>query len=275
MDLPQVPVFGSSAVTPGAADQKAKTRVETREEKRQLAEEERRQKAGSPDLARNPPRMVMPTPRGPDCVGAGADEARRAMAQTAMASIQASASSTSDGAQPDDREPGQPAEPLAASDVDSLLKTVAVGTGEPRSGRAGVYGFAGAAPKVAQGASKAIVLRLEPLKPGLPEFERVLGEHKQNIVIGSQRRVADVIVGDEAISKRHAVIELIGIKGELGLSISDHSTNGTFVNKARLQPKNKRFRIRSGDVLHLMDPSIDDEFGWKVDFGNTVAYFSR
>mmetsp|Transcript_56189 Transcript_56189/g.180362 ORF Transcript_56189/g.180362 Transcript_56189/m.180362 type:complete len:249 (+) Transcript_56189:85-831(+) len=137
----------------------------------------------------------------------------------------------------------------------------------------GVYGFAG--PSTTTAGSKAIALRLEPLKQGLPEFERVLGESKQSITIGSARGTADVVVHDEGISKRHASLVLIGVNGELALAVVDTSTNGTFVNGKPLLAKKKRFRIRSGDVLQIKDPHLDEEFGWKLDFGNTVAYFTR
>jgi pSer/pThr/pTyr-binding forkhead associated (FHA) protein len=109
----------------------------------------------------------------------------------------------------------------------------------------------------------------------MPEFEKILGENKQSILIGSQRGAVDVLVTNEIVSKKHVKLELVGIKGELALSVIDTSTNGTFLNGKRLEAKKKRFRIRSGDTLQLMDPSIDEEYGWKVDFGNTVAFFSR
>merc|ERR1719253_1078670 len=113
------------------------------------------------------------------------------------------------------------------------------------------------------------------MKPGVPEFEKVLGEHKQSVLIGSQRGVVDLVVSAEAVSKKHTTISLVGIHGELALTIVDTSTNGTYINGKRIQAKHKRFRLRSGDTLQLMDPSIDPELGWKVDFGNTVAFFSR
>merc|ERR1739841_209230 len=112
-------------------------------------------------------------------------------------------------------------------------------------------------------------------KPGFPEFEKILGEQKQSVLIGAQRGVVDVLVSGEAVSKKHTMLELVGINGELALCIIDKSTNGTYINGKRIGVKNKRFRIRSGDKLQLMDPGIDEEFGWKVDIGNTVAFFSR
>lgn len=157
-------------------------------------------------------------------------------------------------------------------DPGSLHKDLRVNNAGGVNAAGGVYGFD--SPKDA-GAGKAIVLRLEPLKPGMPEYEKILGEHKQIVRIGSQRGSVDVCVIDDAVSKRHTEIELVGIKGELALSIVDYSTNGTYINGKRLQAKKKRFRIRSGDLLQIMDPSIDEEFGWKLDFGNTVAFFSR
>jgi len=136
-----------------------------------------------------------------------------------------------------------------------------------------VYGFLGG--KLEETRGKAIALRLEPLKAGLPEFERVLGESRQSVTIGSQRGVSDVVVRDETVSKRHTVLALVAINGELALGIVDHSTNGTFVNGQRLPSKTKRFRMRNGDTLQIKDPSVDEGFGWKVDFGNTVSFFTR
>jgi len=138
-----------------------------------------------------------------------------------------------------------------------------------------VYGFDGN--KLADVASKgkAIALRLEPLKPEMPEFERVLGEQRQSVTIGSNRGKVDVVVRDDVISKKHMSFGLAGINGELVLTIVDHSTNGTFVNGNRLPAKDKRFRIRNGDKLTLKKPDIDEDFGWKVDCGNTVAFFHR
>jgi len=144
-----------------------------------------------------------------------------------------------------------------------------------RSGQAyeqgGVYGFDSAA---SSGAGKAIALRLEPLKPGIPEYEKILGENKQSVLIGSLRGMVDVLVTEEVVSKKHVTLSLVGVHNELALCIVDTSTNGTYINGKRIEKK-KRFRLRSGDKLQLMDPSIDDEIGWKVDFGNTVAFFSR
>ncbi|CAJ1449395.1 unnamed protein product, partial [Effrenium voratum] len=138
---------------------------------------------------------------------------------------------------------------------------------------ASVYGFDGGLKEESRG--KAIALRLEPLKEGLPEYEKVLGEQKQAVSIGTNRGKVDVAVRDEAVSKKHLSLSLVGIKGELALCVLDHSTNGSFLNGNRLPDKNKRYRIRSGDKLTLKSPDIEPDYGWKVDFGNTVAYFSR
>lgn len=136
-----------------------------------------------------------------------------------------------------------------------------------------VYGFEAGLKNEAKG--KAIALRLEPLKPGLPEFERVLGENRQSILIGSNRSKVDVNVADDVVSKKHVSLSLIGIKGELALCITDHSTNGSYINGTRLPGREKKFRIRSGDKLTLKAPGLDEDFGWKLDFGNTVAFFTR
>lgn len=136
-----------------------------------------------------------------------------------------------------------------------------------------MYGFEDG--RLAETKGQAIVLRMEPLKAGLPSYEKVLSESKQSVLIGSGRGLADVLVREEGISKRHASLVLIAIHGELGLAIVDSSTNGTFVNGKRLPAKQKRFRIRSGDVVLVKDPGLDEELGWKLDFGNTVAFFAR
>lgn len=136
-----------------------------------------------------------------------------------------------------------------------------------------VYGFGGGFKAESRG--KAIALRLEPLKPGLPEYEKVLGEQKQTVSIGSNRGKVDVAVRDEAVSKKHLSLSIVGIHGDLALSVVDHSTNGSFLNGHRLPEKNKRYRIRNGDKLTLKAPDIEEDCGWKVDFGNTVAYFTR
>ncbi|CAK8990615.1 unnamed protein product [Durusdinium trenchii] len=138
---------------------------------------------------------------------------------------------------------------------------------------AAVYGFDGGMKAESRG--KAIALRLEPLKSGLPEYEKVLGEQKQTVSIGCNRGKVDVAVRDEAVSKKHVSLSIVGIHGELALSVMDHSTNGSFLNGHRLPEKNKRYRIRNGDKLTLKAPDIEEDYGWKVDFGNTVAYFTR
>eukprot|EP00933_Yihiella_yeosuensis_P080498 TRINITY_DN93933_c0_g1_i1.p1 TRINITY_DN93933_c0_g1~~TRINITY_DN93933_c0_g1_i1.p1 ORF type:complete len:342 (+),score=94.53 TRINITY_DN93933_c0_g1_i1:46-1026(+) len=142
------------------------------------------------------------------------------------------------------------------------------------AGPAIVYGFE-EGNKLAETMGKAICLRLEPLKPELPEFEKVLGESKQSVTIGSNRGKVDVLVRDEAVSKRHVSLQLIGIKNDLALCVVDHSTNGSYLNGQRIPTKDKKFRIRNGDKLTVKSPSLDADFGWKVDFGNTVAFFSR
>lgn len=142
-----------------------------------------------------------------------------------------------------------------------------------RTKSSGVYGFAAGGNKEAS--KKAIALRLEPLGSGVKAFERVLSESNQSVTIGSNRKGVDVLVNDEAVSKKHCTLELIGIKGELALSVIDNSTNGTYVNGERLAVKGKRYRVRNGDKLILKNPGLDEDFGWTCDFGNTVCYFSR
>lgn len=149
--------------------------------------------------------------------------------------------------------------------------------GGPKVGKkhAGVYGFESGTLQARGASRKAIALRLEPLKQGLPDFERVLSEDRQSVTIGTKRGTCDLVIVDEAVSKKHCVLALIGIHGELALSVVDYSTNGTFVNGSRLPTKGKRFRIRSGDRLQVKDVTLEEDFGWTCDFGNTIAFFTR
>eukprot|EP00931_Biecheleriopsis_adriatica_P116004 TRINITY_DN9171_c0_g1_i1.p1 TRINITY_DN9171_c0_g1~~TRINITY_DN9171_c0_g1_i1.p1 ORF type:complete len:259 (-),score=67.90 TRINITY_DN9171_c0_g1_i1:121-864(-) len=217
-----------------------------------------------------------------------AAEAPRAASKTPPVSGADAASAAPDAAKkalsPGKTSPAAPAAPAAPqADAQSSSKTPAesgsspsVKTAQQLLPPAQVYGFDSSQRLESKGTKgKAIALRLEPLKPGLPEFEKVLGEHKQEVVIGSNRGRVDVVVHDDAISKKHLSLSLVGIHGELALSILDHSTNGSYLNGNRLPAKNKRFRIRSGDKLTLKAPSLDEDYGWKVDFGNTVAFFAR
>jgi hypothetical protein len=231
-------------------------------ERRAEAELERRRKAGLPVPDPTPPRHVADqvTPSAPSAPSA--PSVPSAPSKTPVAEAGSSLGPT----------PRLP--DVSGVDPAALHAALAMGPDVPDGKSSGVYGFAGAKASEA-GASKAIALRLEPLKPGMPHFEKVLSESKQNVLIGSHRGVVDVLVSDECVSKKHATLALVGIHGELALSIMDTSTNGTFVNGERLQAKKKRYRIRNGDKLQIMDPTVDEEFGWKVDFGNTVAFFSR
>lgn len=146
----------------------------------------------------------------------------------------------------------------------------------------GVYGFQapssdgrGGVTTTKEAQKKAIALRLDPLAPGLPSFERVLSEDRQSITIGSNRKLVDVAVVDDAVSKKHCTLSLVGVHGQLALCVVDHSTNGTYLNNERLPAKQKKYRVNAGDKLVLKHPDLDKEFGWTCDFGNTVAFFSR
>merc|ERR1712151_1312369 len=155
---------------------------------------------------------------------------------------------------------------------ETLYKGV-TGTDAAKNAAGNVYGLE--LGKVERVSKRAIVLRLEPLKPGLPEFEKVLSEEKQSVTIGSLRGKVDLLVSDEACSKKHCSLSICGIKGELALAVIDYSTNGTFINGEKLPEKSKRYRIRSGDKLTVKSNSLDEDFGWRADFGNTVSFFSR
>lgn len=237
---PEVPLFASG---PSAGDGL------------HAGEYERRVKAGLLDASNGSSAETKtggPTPRALDVYGS--EEAVGNVAPAAK-DVSGSSPSESDGA-------------AASEAVEEVGRKAKLG-----KRHSAVYGL-----EVSHGAGqvkKAIALRLEPLKPGLPEFERVLGEDRQSITIGQLRGVADVVIRDEAVSKKHCVLSLIGINGELGLSIIDHSTNGTFVNGKRLPVKQKRYRVRSGDKLFVKHPELDGEFGWTLDFGNTQSFFTR
>lgn len=240
---PDVPLFASG---PGPGDGL------------RAGEYERRLKAGLLDAASTAPSagpsVGGPTSRASDAYGAEGAVELAAAAQAAPDMSGSSPAATSGAAAPEE--------------IEETGKKAKVSR---RHGA--VYGL-----EVSQGAGqakKAIALRLEPLQPGLPQFERVLGEDRQSVTIGHMRGVADVVVRDEAVSKKHCVLSLIGINGELGLSIIDHSTNGTFVNGNRLPIKQKRYRVRSGDKLFVKHPELDGEFGWTLDFGNTQSFFTR
>merc|ERR1712129_170982 len=107
------------------------------------------------------------------------------------------------------------------------------------------------------------------------EFERVLSESNPMVTLGSNRKTCDLIAMDEAVSKKHCILTLIGVHGELAMGIIDHSTNGTYVNGKRIAVKGKRYRIRSGDTILVKNPGLEEDFGWKCDFGNTVSFFQR
>mmetsp|Transcript_32897 Transcript_32897/g.70800 ORF Transcript_32897/g.70800 Transcript_32897/m.70800 type:complete len:304 (+) Transcript_32897:628-1539(+) len=138
-----------------------------------------------------------------------------------------------------------------------------------------VYGFGTNLKQDNTLAKKAIALRLEPLKGGIPSFERVLSEDNQNVVIGSRRGAVDIVVSDEAVSKRHCEFSLIGVQNQLALAITDYSTNGTWVNGNKVSSKGKKYRIRTGDRVQIKCSTLEDDFGWTLDFGSTVSFFSR
>lgn len=237
---PDVPMFKAQAGSADMPQLKAapSARSSTESLARSLrgsAEEERRRKAG---FAQGSTRSAVgqPTSRAPDCIGGKVDES--------LEVFQSKAKSAAGGELVTKRKFGM------------------------------VYGFA--EERSSKGEQKrALALRLEPLSKRLPEFERVLSEGHQDVTVGAHRGLADVVVLDDGVSKRHCALALVAIKHDLALSVTDFSTNGTWVNGERLLVKGKRFRVHNGDRLCLKDPSLDDDFGWKVDFGVTTAFFTR
>jgi len=118
----------------------------------------------------------------------------------------------------------------------------------------------------------ALSLRLEPLKPGLPEFETLLGKGMQQaMTIGGDSCRVDLAVLDEFVSKRHVVLALAGVNGGLGLSVADASIEGTWVNGERLPATMKRFRVHDGDSLCIKGPCREENFGWKLVFQEAVC----
>lgn len=282
---PDVPLFSDASLGGQAA-------------RRAAAEEVRCEKAGlPPGAAVVGSTMPRPTPRAPDVIGdttgipvVPAEPSRAAPSRAAPAAVAPSgvpthaatpaasgpsppATPASAPAPPQQKPPPPPGAPAAAAAAAAVAGRPRPPVLEAGGAPGAVYGFEDG--RLAETKGKAIVLRLEPLKPGLPSFEKVLSESRQIITIGSGRGTADVLVREEGVSKKHVSLVLISIHGELGLAIVDSSTNGTFVNGKRLPAKQKRFRIRSGDTVLIKDPGLDDEFGWKLDFGNTVVFFAR
>eukprot|EP00746_Dinoflagellata_sp_MGD_P004878 gnl/MRDRNA2_/MRDRNA2_109420_c0_seq1.p1 gnl/MRDRNA2_/MRDRNA2_109420_c0~~gnl/MRDRNA2_/MRDRNA2_109420_c0_seq1.p1 ORF type:complete len:308 (-),score=85.42 gnl/MRDRNA2_/MRDRNA2_109420_c0_seq1:46-894(-) len=182
-----------------------------------------------------------------------------------------SASDTAEGSA--DGENGKPSKKeQMAKAAEELLNQQ--GSQDQQSVRTQVYGldYSG---RSQDRQKRAIMLRMEPLKPNLKEFEGVLGEERQTVTIGGNRKVVDLFVNDEMVSKKHLVLCVIGVHNELALAVVDHSTNGTYINGKKIPQRQKRFRVRSGDKITLKDPRIEDDCGWKLDFGNTTCFFVR
>merc|ERR1719316_166653 len=98
----------------------------------------------------------------------------------------------------------------------------------------------------------------------LRSWEGTLTAERKVVSIGKDA-ANDVVVRDQAVSRRHCKLELHLKKG--GVYVSDISTNGTYLNGRRLPKKEKRSKVlvAHGDELLLKSPEAGDpEFGYIV-----------
>ncbi len=88
----------------------------------------------------------------------------------------------------------------------------------------------------------AVALSLSP-----EELERAAGESEHGLVIGRSTSMADRVIDDASVSRRHARIG----KGDGGLTIEDlNSAYGTMVNGVKLAPFQPTL-VNRGDVVRL------------------------
>lgn len=76
-------------------------------------------------------------------------------------------------------------------------------------------------------------------------LEKSTRNQSPHVCIGRAKR-NDVVIDDKTISSLHCSLSL----GERGAILTDHSSNGTFVNRVRLQDKEQRV-LRGGDSVRL------------------------
>ncbi len=74
----------------------------------------------------------------------------------------------------------------------------------------------------------------------------------ENITIGRDPKVSQIVVDEncELVSRRHCTVR--GNAAERNYSVTDHSTNGTFINGNRL-PKDEEISVPKGTVITLGD----------------------
>ena len=72
-------------------------------------------------------------------------------------------------------------------------------------------------------------------------------EKESPLILGRSDKVADIVIPDDSVSKRHCLFE----KKPQGVTIADcGSTNGTSVNQVELEP-NKPFVLKGGESLGM------------------------
>lgn len=84
---------------------------------------------------------------------------------------------------------------------------------------------------------------------GKLEGKRLPIDSDEGYYIGRDKEVADVVVEDSRISRRHV---WVGVEGEDVVAIDQGSTNGTFVNDEKITKR----KLEPGDVLVLADEAV-------------------
>jgi pSer/pThr/pTyr-binding forkhead associated (FHA) protein len=84
---------------------------------------------------------------------------------------------------------------------------------------------------------------------GVLEGKRLPIDSGKGFYIGRDKEVADVVVEDSRISRRHV---WVGLEGDDVVAIDQGSTNGTFVNDEKITKR----KLEPGDVLVLADQAV-------------------
>ena len=75
-----------------------------------------------------------------------------------------------------------------------------------------------------------------------------LGREDQGLVIGRSRQIADLVLGDASVSRRHA--RIVRLDGGIGV-VDLKSKRGTWVGSTRLEPYAKPTRIEAGTFVQF------------------------
>lgn len=84
---------------------------------------------------------------------------------------------------------------------------------------------------------------------GKLEGKRLPIDSGEGFYIGRDKEVADVVVEDSRISRRHV---WVGVEGDDVVAIDQGSTNGSFVNDEKITKR----KLEPGDVLVLADQAV-------------------